>query len=32
MREAYLASALDPDVKARITKAIDEMIKGGHVH
>ncbi len=32
MREAYLKSVLDPDVKARITKAIDGMIKGGHVH
>ena len=32
MRDAYLASALDPTVKARIAKAIDEMVRGGHAH
>ena len=30
MREAYLNSALDPEVRARIAKSLDEMIKGGH--
>jgi hypothetical protein len=30
MREAYVASALDPAVRARITKALDDMIHGGH--
>ena len=30
MREAYLASALDPAVRARIAKALDDMIRGGH--
>lgn len=30
MREAYVASALDPAVRARITKALDDMIRGGH--
>jgi len=32
MQTAYVTSALDPDVKVRIAKSIDEMIKGGHVH
>jgi len=32
MREAYLASALDPNVRARIAKAMDDMISGGHSH
>src|SRR4030095_11368254 len=26
MREAYIASALDPNVKARIAKSLDEMV------
>ena len=30
MREAYLRSALDPEVRARIARSLDEMIKGGH--
>ena len=30
MREAYLKSALDPDVRARIARTLDEMIKGVH--
>lgn len=30
MREAYLASALDPNVRTRIAMAVDEMIHGGH--
>jgi hypothetical protein len=30
MREAYLTSALDPQVKARIAKALDGMIRGSH--
>ena len=30
MKEAYVQSALDPDVKTRIAKAIDGMIRGGH--
>jgi hypothetical protein len=30
MREAYLKSVIDPDVKARITRSLDEMIKGHH--
>jgi hypothetical protein len=32
MREAYLKSALDPAIRARIDKAIDGMIQGGHPH
>jgi len=32
MRDAYLASALDPTVRARIAKAMDDMILGGHGH
>jgi hypothetical protein len=32
MREAYLSSALDPTVRARIAKALDDMISGGHSH
>jgi len=32
MREAYLKSALDPDIRARMAKSIDEMIEGGHPH
>ena len=32
MREAYLKSALDPTIRARMAKAIDEMIQGGHPH
>jgi hypothetical protein len=32
MREAYLKSALDPAVKARIAKTIDEMVQGRHDH
>jgi len=32
MQAAYVTSALDPDVKTRIAKFIDEMINGGHVH
>ena len=31
MREAYLKSAVDPEVNARLAKWIDEMIKGGHI-
>jgi hypothetical protein len=30
MREAYLASALDPALRARIAKGLDDMIHGGH--
>jgi hypothetical protein len=30
MREAYLKSAIDPTIRARMAKAIDEMIQGGH--
>jgi hypothetical protein len=30
MRETYIGAALDPNVKARLAKAIDEMIQGGH--
>jgi hypothetical protein len=30
MKEAYIQSALDPTVKSRIAKAIDDMIRGGH--
>ena len=30
MRDAYLASALDPAVRARIAKALDDMIHGAH--
>jgi hypothetical protein len=30
MREAYLKSALDPGIRARIAKAIDDMIQGSH--
>ncbi len=30
MREAYLKSVLDPGIRARIAKAIDGMIQGGH--
>ena len=30
MQAAYVESALNPDVKVRIAKAIDEMVKGGH--
>jgi hypothetical protein len=30
MRETYLASALDPNVRTRIAKALDDMINGGH--
>ena len=30
MREAYLASALDPAVRARLAKAMDDMIHGAH--
>ena len=32
IREAYVASALDPAVKARINKGLDAMIVGGHGH
>ena len=32
MREAYLKSALDAAIRARMAKAIDEMIQGGHPH
>jgi hypothetical protein len=32
IRDAYVASALDPAVKERIGKAIDDMIRGGHKH
>jgi hypothetical protein len=30
MREAYLKSAIDPTIRARMARAIDEMIQGGH--
>jgi hypothetical protein len=30
MREAYLKSAIDPTIRARMAKAIDGMIQGGH--
>jgi hypothetical protein len=32
IRDAYVTSALDPAVKARINKALDDMIRGGHGH
>lgn len=32
IREAYLASALDPAVKERISKSLEDMIRGGHAH
>jgi hypothetical protein len=32
MREAYLKSALDPGVRSRIARAIDDMIQGSHSH
>jgi hypothetical protein len=30
MREAYLKSAVDPMVNARMVKAIDNMLSAGH--
>jgi hypothetical protein len=32
MRDAYLAAALDPEVRAAMARAIDEMVQGGHAH
>jgi hypothetical protein len=32
MREAYLKSAVNPDVRARLAKSLDEMILGSHPH
>ena len=32
MQAAYVESALNPDVKVRIARAIEDMVKGGHKH
>jgi hypothetical protein len=32
MREAYLKSVLDPTIRARMAKGMDDMIQGGHSH
>jgi hypothetical protein len=32
IREAYVAAAVDPKVKARMNTSLDDMIRGGHRH